>query len=67
MFTKATLGLAVILATASGALAATKSHNVASSNVAYSGYNSNGTYVGTDPDLNIRFQLNRDWAHTKYH
>jgi hypothetical protein len=66
MFTKATLGLAVILATASGALAATKSYNVAPSHDAYTVYNPNGSYVGTDPDLNIRFELNRDWAHGKY-
>jgi hypothetical protein len=63
MFTKATLGLAVILATASGALAATKSHHVAPSSNAYSAYR----YVGTDPDLNVRFELNRDWAHGKYY
>jgi hypothetical protein len=66
MFTKATLGLAVILATASLALAAPRSHNVAPSHDAYSAYAPNGTYVGTDPDLNIRFELNRDWAHGKY-
>jgi hypothetical protein len=58
MFTKATLGLAVILATASGALAATKTHSIPTQ----SGYNSTGAYVGTDPDLNVRFELNRDWG-----
>jgi hypothetical protein len=58
MFTKATLGLAVILATASGTLAATKSQSIApSTNV----YNPAGAYVGTDPDPNVRFELNRDW------
>jgi hypothetical protein len=66
MFSKATLGLAVILATASGALAATKSHGVTPSRDAYSVYNPNGAYVGTDP-LNIRFELNRDWANGRYH
>jgi len=66
MFTKATLGLAVVLATASGALAAPKNHNLAPRHDAYSAYSPNGTYVGTDPDLNIRFELNRDWAHGKY-
>jgi hypothetical protein len=66
MFTKAALGFAVILATASGALAATKSHNVAPGHDAYSVYNPSGAYVGTDPDLNIRFELNRDWAHGRY-
>jgi hypothetical protein len=62
MFTKAAVGLAVILASASGALAAT--HGVAPSPDTYSVYNRNGTYVGTDPDLNIRFELNRDWTHS---
>jgi hypothetical protein len=66
MFTKTALGLAVILATASGALAATKSRNVASGHDVYSVYNPSGAYVGTDPDLNIRFELNRDWAHGRY-
>lgn len=62
MFAKATLGLAVILATASGALAATKSYNTAPSRDVYSVYNPQGAYVGTDPDLNVRFELNRDWS-----
>jgi hypothetical protein len=62
MFAKATLGLAVILATASGALAATKTHNAAPSRDVYSGYNPDGAYVGADPDLNVRFELNRDWS-----
>ena len=58
MFTKITFSLAFVLATASGALAATKNQNVVpSQNV----YNPRGAYVGTDPDLNIRFELNRDW------
>jgi hypothetical protein len=60
MFTKATLGLVVILVTASGALAATKTHsNVPSQNQNL--YNPAGAYVGTDPDPNVRFELNRDW------
>jgi hypothetical protein len=67
MFTKATLGLAVILATASGALATTKSHGVTPNHDPYSVYNPNGAYVGRDPDLNIRFELNRDWANSRYH
>lgn len=62
MFTKATLGLAVILATASGALAATKTHHTAPSRDVYSVYSPEGGYVGADPDLNVRFELNRDWA-----
>ena len=61
MFTKTAFGLAIILATASGALAATKTHNIAPGHNAYSnGYINNGAYVGTDPDLNVRFELNRD-------
>jgi hypothetical protein len=69
MFTKATLGLAVILLTASGALAAKKSHSVvAPSSTTYSAStHRNGVYVGADPDLNIRFELNRDYAHAKYY
>ena len=63
MFTKATLGLAVILATASGALAATKTHSTGPAHAAYSNvYNPAGAYVGTDPDFNVRFELNRDWG-----
>ena len=63
MFAKATLGLALILATAPGALAATKTHNnTAPSRDVYSVYNPEGAYVGTDPDLNVRFELNRDWS-----
>jgi hypothetical protein len=63
MFTKTAFGLAIILATASGALAATKTHNVTPSQAAYNTvYNPSGAYVGTDPDRNVRFELNRDWA-----
>ena len=63
MFTKATLGIAVILATASGALAARKTQNVAPSHdVYYTVYNPAGAYVGSDPDINVRFELNRDWG-----
>jgi hypothetical protein len=62
MFTKATFGLAVILAAASGALAATKTHNIAPSHDVYTVHTPNGAYVGTDPDLNVRYELNRDWS-----
>jgi len=59
MFTKTTFGLAIFLATASGALAATQTQRVASSqNV----YNPGGAYVGSDPDPSIRFELRRDWG-----
>ncbi len=63
MFTKTAFGLAIILATASGALAATKTHNIAPRQNAYTNvYNPAGARVGTDPDLNVRFELNRDWG-----
>jgi hypothetical protein len=63
MFSKTAFGLAIILATASGALAATKTHNIAPGHNGYTtGYSSAGAYVGTDPDLNVRFELNRDSA-----
>jgi hypothetical protein len=60
MSAKVAFGLAVVLATASGALAATKS--IVTSHDARSVYSPTGAYVGTDPDVNVRFELNRDWA-----
>jgi hypothetical protein len=60
MFTKATLGLAVVVAIVSGALAATKTHVTAVRDAVHAAYNHPGAYVGTDPDLNVRFELNRD-------
>jgi hypothetical protein len=57
MFTKTTFALAFALATASGALAATKSQ---STDHGQNVYNPLGAYVGTDPDLNVRFELKRD-------
>jgi hypothetical protein len=62
MFTKIAFGLAVVLATASGALAATKS-SIAANHDVRNVYTPTGGYLGTDPDLNIRFELNRDWEH----
>jgi hypothetical protein len=62
MFTKTTFALAFALATASGALAATKTHSSPPSQNGYTVYNPAGAYVGTDPDLNVRFELNRDWG-----
>jgi len=63
MFSKTAFALAIMLATASGALAATKTHNTVPAQNAYgNGYNAAGDYVGTDPDLTIRFELNRDWG-----
>jgi hypothetical protein len=59
MFTKTTFAVALAFATASGALAVTKTHSIAPSQ---DGHNPAGAYVGTDPDLNICFELNRDWG-----
>jgi hypothetical protein len=61
MFSKTSFALAFVLAIASGALAATKTHSIAPSQDGYTVYNPAGAYVGSDPDLNIRFELNRDW------
>jgi hypothetical protein len=62
MFNRAAFGIALILATASGALAATKTHNVTPSHeVYYTVYNPAGAYVGSDPNTNVRFELNRAW------
>jgi hypothetical protein len=67
MFTKGAFGLAVVLATASGAPAATKANSTSPGESVYTNvYNPSGPYVGTDPDLNVRFELNRDWARGKY-
>jgi hypothetical protein len=64
MLTKTAFALAFALTTASGAVAVTKTNSIASSQ--YNVYNPAGAYVGTDPDLNVRFELNRDWARGKY-
>lgn len=58
MFTKTTIALAVIFATASTALAATKQHGVAPS---HDLYDTRGAHVGADPDSHLRFELRRDW------
>jgi len=61
MFAKTAFGLALVLATASTTLAATKTHSFASSHDVYTNvYNHAGAYVGTDPDRGVRFELNRD-------
>jgi hypothetical protein len=62
MFTKTTFALAFVLATASGALAATKQQSSQPRNDVY---DARGNYVGTDPDANVRFELRRDWDHGK--
>ena len=56
MFTKTIFALAFVLATASGALAATKQQSFAPRDDVYE----RGIYVGTDPDANVRFELHRD-------
>jgi hypothetical protein len=61
MFTKTTFALAFVLATASGVLAATKQQSFEPRKDAYE----RGTYVGTDPDANVRFELHRDWDRGK--
>jgi hypothetical protein len=62
MLIKTTFALAFVLAIASGALAATKQQ---SSEARHDVYDPRGTYVGSDPDANIRFELRRDWDHGK--
>ena len=57
MFTKITIALALVLATAAGALAATKKQH--STNPGFDVYDSRGTYVGSDPDARIRGELLR--------
>jgi hypothetical protein len=63
MFTKATFVLAIIVGTASGALARTTQHTTAPS---HDVYDTRGTYVGSDPDPSVRFELRRDPDHGKY-
>jgi hypothetical protein len=59
MLSKTTFALAFVLATASGALAATKQQQ--SFEPRNDVYGARGTYVGSDPDANVRFELRRDW------
>jgi len=56
MFTKTAFAVAFVLATASGALAATKQQSFAPRGDAYE----RGTYVGSDPDAGVRYELHRD-------
>jgi hypothetical protein len=55
MITKTAIVLALLVGTASTALAAQKSHSI---NPAYDVYTTSGKYVGSDPT--IRAQLARD-------
>jgi hypothetical protein len=66
MLTKAAFGLAVILATVSHSLAATKPRASAQVARVHNVYNPYGTDIGTDPDPSIRFNLIRDWSHGRY-
>jgi hypothetical protein len=63
MFAKTALGLAIILATASGALATTMTNRNDPSGIVYSNvYNPAGDCISTDPDFNLRSGVNRDWG-----
>jgi hypothetical protein len=62
MFTKTSIALAIIIGTISGALAAEKKHSVAPSQDAY---DVRSSYVGSDPDAQVRFELRRDWERGK--
>jgi hypothetical protein len=57
MFIRTTFAVAFALATASGALAATKQQSFP---LPHDVYDAHGTYVGADPDANVRFELRRD-------
>jgi hypothetical protein len=64
MLTKTAFGLALILATASVSMAATKRpHAIAPVNTQQNLNNPAGAYVATDPDANVRLNLRRDWSH----
>lgn len=52
MITKTVVALALALATTAGAFAATKPH----------AYEAGNSYINTDPDLNVRWELRRDPA-----
>ena len=57
MFSKTAFALTIILTTASGSLAATKGH---ATNPTHDVYDARGAYTGSDPDANVRFDLQRD-------
>ena len=62
MFTKSTIALALILATASGSFAATKN---AGTNPAFNVYDNRGKIIGADPDPLVRMELRRDHGATE--
>jgi hypothetical protein len=57
MFTKIAITLALILGTASGALAQTKKYSTSPANDVYG---TSGKYLGSDPDPSVRSMLQRD-------
>ena len=62
MFTKTTIALALLIGTISGALAAEKKRSTAPSQDVY---DVRSNYLGSDPDLHVRFELRRDWERGK--
>jgi hypothetical protein len=62
MFTKGTFVLAIIVGTASGTLATMKQHGSAPNRDVY---DARGMHVSSDPDANVRFELQRDQARGK--
>jgi hypothetical protein len=61
--TRTAIGLALIVATASGSLAATRPHAAAPVAPVQNVYNQSGVPNGWDPDPNVRLNLQRDWDH----
>jgi hypothetical protein len=57
MFAKTALALALILGTASAALAQSRYQGVAPN---HDVYDARGKYLGSDPDANVRHELRRD-------
>jgi hypothetical protein len=64
MLTKTAFGLALVLATVTSSLAATKPHPATPTH--QNVYNPYGAYISTDPDPNVRLNLKRDWTHGRY-
>lgn len=58
MLSKITFALAFTLVAASSTLAATKQQSF---QPPHDVYDARGTYLGSDPDVNVRFELRRDW------
>ena len=57
MLTKSIITLALVVGTASGALAAPKKY---STNPGHDVYSTSGQYIGSDPDPRVRSMLARD-------